>query len=162
MKKQTHNPVSYCLIVIVLLFALSSCSNSQQSAVPPEMVGTWVGLGHHLLAAEFLDQKQIPFMLIIGQNGELTGYIGDATIQKTSLQSSAWWLKLIGREKFRSKVLLRGNIVNKEGFSREGGTLFFNKFTADEIICNFTSIGSQVDANNMVLPIRDITLRHPE
>ncbi len=162
MTKQMYLSFKIFATTLILSFLLTSCSTSQQNAVPREMLGTWVGFGHHVLASEFLDQKEISVMLIITEKGNISGYIGDASIQKTELSKTPWWLRLIGNEKYRSIVQLSGNIVNQESFKREGGTLFFRKLGTDEMICDFTSIGSKVDSKNMALPIKNIVLRHPE
>jgi len=149
-------------VLCILLFSFTACEKAAQVTAPADMAGTWVGLGHHTLTSEFLDQKEIPVMLIITQAGDITGYIGDASIQKTALQKTAWWLKLLGKAKYRSIIELRGNIVNNESFSRDGGTLFFQKFSPEAMICVFTSTGSQVDEKNLTITIKDIALRHAE
>ena len=162
MNKQMLNAMKLIALTALILICLTACDTTKQVPVPQEMVGTWVGLGHHTLGSDFLNQKEIPFMLIITEKGTINGYVGDATIKKTVMQKTAWWLKLIGKEKYRSIVQLSGNIVNQESFHRSSGTLFFNTIGSDDMNCSFTTEGSQVTSNNMALPIKDIKLRHPD
>lgn len=160
MKLTKLNSIWILIFLAMLLVTITACDSTKQVAAPPEMVGNWVGLGHHLLSSEFLDQKEIPMMLTIDQQGNISGYLGDAGIVKTGLQKTAWWLRLLSKEKYRAVVELRGNIVNQESFKRDGGTIFFESLGTDEMICGFTSTGSKVNSENMALPVKDIKLRH--
>jgi hypothetical protein len=162
MTKSIKKIIMLVSLIAILLVTLTACSASQRVPVPQEMLGTWVGLGHHTLPSEMLDQKEIAMMLMIDDKGSIAGYIGDATIQKTTLQKTAWWLRLIGKEKYRAAIRLSGDIVQHESFHRDGGTLFFDKISQDNLVCRFTSVGSQVNSKNMALPLVDIELRHPE
>lgn len=145
------------LLLIVMLF-LTACETSKQINSPQEMVGTWVGLGKNMMSNEFLDQREIPVMLIISEKGTIKGFIGDAQIDSAFLEKAPLWASIIGKEKFRSKFDLSGYIINKESFKRDGGTLLFQKITSDEIVCAFNSTGSNVSSDNLILPVKDITL----
>lgn len=150
------------LLLITILFLFTSCDNNQNIKIPQELIGTWIGLGQHGLSSEYLDQKEVPFMLIISQKGILTGYVGDAAIMKANIEPSPFWLKMLGSEKFRAVLQLSGNIVNKESFKRDSGTISFKNISADELLCGFMTSGSKVDSKNMALPVNNIRLRHPD
>jgi len=181
----------FCIIGVmaVALLILSSCATSSDVKPPDNMIGTWAGLGRNTMSSEFLDQREVPFMLIISDKGTIKGYVGDAMIanalfEKTSLlkrffnkakYQTTFQLSgnIINRESFRREggtlffnkakyqttFQLSGNIINRESFRREGGTLFFNKISSDELLCSFSSTGSQVSADDLILNVKDIVLR---
>jgi len=153
------------LMVIVALTALtiSGCGGNPDEKISPpqEIVGTWLGTGLHNLSSEYLDQKEIPVKLDIASNGDITGFIGDAQFSKTHVQQTVWYLRLIGKPTYFAELSLGGDIVRRESFSRKGGTLLFDKYTADEMTCEFVSTGSRISMKDMQLHIKGITLNHP-
>jgi hypothetical protein len=146
------------VLLLVLMLAITACETSKQVNSPQEMVGTWVGLGKNMMSNDFLDQREIPVMLIISEKGTLKGYIGDAQIGSAFLEKAPIWSKLLGNEIYRSTFDLSGYIINRESFRRDGGTLLFQKISNDEIVCAFNSTGSKVSSDKLILPVKDITL----
>ena len=147
---------------IIVLLSLTACNSYRQSIPPKEITGVWVGLAQSGLSSEFLSQREIPIYLEISQKGEAQGSIGDADFGLTPLQKPAFWLKIFGKKGYRIKFVLAGNIVNRESFKRDGGTLVIEGVNDDdELICHFTSTGTQVNSKNMVLTMKNIKLHHP-
>jgi len=149
-------------LLIMILFVVSACETTAEAKPPAEYIGNWVGLGRTMISNEYMNQRQVPFMLIIEENGTVTGYVGDASIMKTKLNKPVWWLKLIGQKKYKASFTLSGNIANRESFHREGGTIHIDKMVDGELLCTFNSTGDQVSTNNLILTVKDIKLRKAE
>ena len=145
----------------MILFCITGCETYKQATPPSEMVGTWIGLGRNQLSNAFLDQREIPVFISISDNGSIAGYVGDAGIEKTTLATPVWWFKIFSKSKYKTTFKLQGNIVNRESFRRDGGILVFEGFEDEDLICHFTSTGSQVNSQNMVLSVTNIKLHHP-
>jgi hypothetical protein len=159
-----HKLISLLLLTLlaVSLLILTACESNKEAIPPPEMEGTWIGLGRVMLSNEYLNQREIPFMVTIEKSGKVTGYVGDAEIGRTTLQKSAWWLTLIGRSKYFTTFKLGGSIASRESFTREGGTITFDGFKEGDLLAHFESTGNQVNTNNMALEVRDIRFNHPK
>jgi hypothetical protein len=154
---------SLLLIALTLsLFFITGCDTVKEKVPKPDMEGTWTGLGRTMLSNEYLNQREIPVMLIIEKNGYVTGYVGDASIMKTKLLKPAWWLALVGMSKYKAAFKLSGGIVSRESFSRDGGTITIESVKDGEMLCSFQSTGNQINSNNLALEIRDIRLTRPK
>jgi len=151
----------FCIIGVmaVALLILSSCATSSDVKPPDNMIGTWAGLGRNTMSSEFLDQREVPFMLIISDKGTIKGYVGDAMIANALFEKTSLLKRFLNKAKYQTTFQLSGNIINRESFRREGGTLFFNKISSDELLCSFSSTGSQVNADDLILNVKDIVLR---
>lgn len=149
------------LLFIVIIMFISGCDMFKPTRPTPEMIGTWIGLGRVTIPNEYLDQREIPFGIYIDENGTVTGTVGDASIHKTKLQRTSWWYRLFTKSEYKTVFNLYGNIVNRESFRRDGGTLVFNGFEDDELICSFTSTGTHVSSTNLALSVVEIRLRRP-
>ena len=150
--------ITLIIVITCILFAFTACDKNKKLVPPSQMLGTWVGMGRVLISNEYLNQRQMPVMLVIEEDGTITGYIGDASIQQGTLLPAHWWQKLMGKEKYRSSFKLEGFIVNGEKFKRAGGNISFEKIGENELTCSFASDGSQVDSTNIVLTVGDIQL----
>jgi len=162
MKHLRLNLILSVNLLLLILLLTTACNGNKQPVPPAEMVGTWVGLGRTMISNEYLNQREIPFMLSIEQNGTVTGYVGDSSMMKTKLEITAWWLRLIGKDKYRVAVSLNGNIVNRESFRRDGGTIVFESITDEELLCSFTSTGTQINTENLTLSVQDIKLHRAQ
>jgi hypothetical protein len=161
MTKHNFQQIALLLLAVTTFLLLTGCEAYKPSTPPPAYQGTWVGLGHNQLSNEFLDQRQVAFFMEIKANGNISGYVGDATFNNTKLLAPAWFMKVLGNKKYKAVVTLNGYIVNRESFRREGGTLTFEGIKDDELVCHFSSTGSQASVRNMVLSVNDIRLHHP-
>lgn len=150
------------LIAFTLFLLLAGCEAYKTETAPPEYVGTWIGLGMNQISNEFLNQRQVPLFLEIKQNGAVSGYVGDASFKNSKLETPAWWMKVVGKKQPRIVLTLDGYIVNRESFRREGGIIVFEGFQDNELVCHFTSTGSQASVRNMVLSVTNIRLHHPK
>lgn len=160
MKRMEFRLIILLVLSAIILFASTACDKNKKLTPPPQMIGTWIGMGMTMISNEILNQRQITVMLIIDEDGSITGYIGDALIQNASLQSAQWWQKLRGKQKYTSAFRLDGFIVKGENFKRDGGTVIFEKIGENEITCSFTSDGSQENNSNIALTVEEIVLHH--
>jgi hypothetical protein len=156
-----HHILFNFTVMILMLFLITACDTYKAKFPQDDYVGNWIGLGQNQLSNEFLDQREIPVFITISETGVLTGNIGDADIQKTTLKAPTWWMKLFTKNKYKASLRLVGNIVNRESFHRDGGTLTIEGFKEGDLICHFNSTGSQVNVKNMALSVTDIKLHHP-
>jgi hypothetical protein len=154
-------PLLIVAALVLMLFSVTACDSYKQAIPPTELTGVWVGLGQNKLGNEFLNQREIPVMLDISDKGVVNGFIGDADFPRTNLTSPAWWLKIFGKKGYRLDLTLTGNIVNRESFRRDGGILTLGRVKDGELLCHFTSTGSQVSSKNLILEIKEIKLHHP-
>lgn len=146
------------ILLLFALFALTACSTAREAAPPTAYVGNWYGLGRVTIPSEYMNQRQLSFALVIEENGNVKGYVGDAFIERTKLMKSAWWMGLIGRKYHNASFSISGAIVTRESFRREGGTLTIHKLENDELLCSFNSTGSHASVDNLMLTVRDIKL----
>jgi len=149
-------------MLLIALIMLTACDVTKEAKPPKEWVGRWAGLGKVTIPSEHLNQRQVAFMLVIDQNGDVTGYVGDASIARTKLLKSPWWLALLGQKSHKVVMRLDGNIVNRESFRREGGTLTLHKLENDELLCSFSSTGSHASIDNLILTVTEIKLARVE
>jgi hypothetical protein len=155
------NAVLLLAVTFLTLFIVTACETAQETIPTPEMEGTWIGIGKVMISNEYLNQRELAFMVEIAHNGNVTGYCGDATLLKTRLQKPAWFLGLIGKKKYSATFKLGGAIASRESFSREGGTITFDGVKDGEMLAHFVSTGSQVNSENLTLEVRDIRMAHP-
>lgn len=120
------------------------------------MEGIWAGLGYVQLSNQYLNQRQVSVMLDIDSLGVVYGAIGDAYFQKVRLRGPNWLSRLFGNKKYFVTVSLQDPIVKYENFRRPGGTLTIEKAKNKELLCTFTSTGSETDKANPVLVVTDI------
>ncbi len=158
MIKKKSSLVMTLILFAVIMFTFTACDPNKKLSPPSQMVGTWVGMGRVMISNEYLNQRQMPVMLIIEDDGIITGFIGDASIQKAKLQPANLFVKLFGKVKYVSAFKLDGSIVNRESFRRDGGTVEFENISENEITCSFKSEGSQMSSTNIELVVKDIKL----
>jgi hypothetical protein len=146
--------------IVTMLVTIAGCSGGPNAKLTPpqDLVGTWLGSGQHSLNEEYLGQKDISFELTFNSDGALTGRIGDASIVRTYITKSPFYMKILGKEKYRAEFEFDGKIVNNENFSRLGGTIIIRNISSTEIVCSFNSSGSKVKSDNLILPIKEIVL----
>jgi len=161
MLKLIHSVQLLSLLLILTLFVISGCQAEPEFKAPKEYVGNWMGLGKIMLSNEFLNQRQLPFMLIIEENGSVTGYVGDASIIKTSLKKPTWWQKLTGKGKYTATFTLTGKLIENEDFARSGGTITFDGFDKKELLCHFISTGKTKGEGDPALVVEEIRLYQP-
>jgi hypothetical protein len=155
----TRQTTYLLFLSIILAMALAGCSSSGATVSPPsDMIGSWAGSGRSMISDEYLSQKDIPIELHVMTNGTVSGKIGEAEFTKASLVKTPWYMVLFGKDKYRVAFDLGGSIVSRENFRRKGGTIYFTKFSQEEIVCSFTSYGSQVKSDELVLSVKDIFL----
>jgi hypothetical protein len=124
---------------------------------PAALVGTWVGTGQHLLAASILRQRDIACTLVLGADGTVGGWVGEAKIIGGSFYAAPWIVALLDRSKYQVRVRLEGPIAASEGFARSGGVFILKKPGPGGMSAGFNSTGGQTGPG-LFLPIRGITL----
>jgi hypothetical protein len=156
------NRYIYGILLLITLALLAGCGKPSDAIPPAEMVGSWIGLGNITLSNEYLEQRELGFMLIINAEGGLTGYAGDAAIVATKLQKQGWLQRLMGNKALTATFVLDGNLIGREKFQRDGGTIVFKKSGNNELLCTFTSTGIPDSRENQPLTVESIRLRPVE
>ena len=146
-----------------LIFLLSFISilpaEDQQPNRFEDLIGQWSGKGRIIVS--WCDQEFIGLDIVIHDDQQVTGTIGDAVINNGRVKKNNWVLRMLGNPEFIIAGNLIGPLIESENIHRKSiHYLLLNMESGDILTGGFHSSGWHFGGRKkMVLSVTDITLQ---
>ena len=146
--------------IFFLLSALLLANFLSAQKIDSELSGNWQGKGKIIVS--WAKNKTLDFNIVIGENGKVTGKIGDAEIGEARLEKRSSLMKALGNGDYIISGKLKGALVENGKIEREGFILMFS-LSEGKITGEFHSSGSKFGGKDeMVMTVTDVILQKLE